>query len=124
MCSTVYKATYTTGAFYSVACCCLGKTTQKLVMSLHLIYLDVESSNSRRDQQIWYLHNELTTKSESSKGLITWASSYRSHRPDDMGWAQLGYYTQHALFQVVERWKRQLYIAGIVGTILRNLLRA
>ena len=33
---------------------------------------------------------------------------------------RLGYSTQHALFQVVEKWKKNLDMMGIVGTIITN----
>ena len=35
-----------------------------------------------------------------------------------------GYSTHHALFRVVEKWKKHLDMMGIVGTILRNLSKA
>ena len=35
-----------------------------------------------------------------------------------------GYSTQNALFRVVEKWKKHLYMMGIVGTILMNLSKA
>ena len=35
-----------------------------------------------------------------------------------------GYSTQHALFRVVERWKKHLDMKGIVGTILMDLSKA